>query len=66
MSNEKITTDIVADALLDLCANQKLCDEETVTGLKHSKKKNILKSKKEGSFNKFTNEIIKRQAKKEL
>ena len=64
MEVKKITTDEIADALLNL--NEKIghCDKETALGFRTSKKKDILKSRKEESFCKFTNEIKKRQMKK--
>ena len=64
MKNEKITTDSVADALISLCEEFKLCDKETALGFKTSMKKGILKSKKENSFSRFTYEIEKIQNKK--
>lgn len=64
MSNKKITTDDVASALIDLSENIGLCDKDTATGFRISKKKDILKSGKASSFPKFINEIQKRQAKK--
>ena len=65
MTTKQITTEDIADAIINLSENIKLCDEETATGLKSSKKKDILKSNKDGSFNKFANECKKRQAKKD-
>ena len=64
MSDKKITTDDIADALIDLSENIALCDKDTAVGFRTSKKKDILKSGKNGSFSKFTDEIQKRQAKK--
>lgn len=64
MKNEKITTDDVANALISLHQEINLCDTETALGFKTSKKKDILKSKKENSFSCFTHEIEKKQNKK--
>ena len=64
MNNEKITADDVANALINMSENIGLCDKDTATGFRISKKKEILKSGKEYSFSKFTSEIIKRQTKK--
>lgn len=65
MENDKITTDEIADALINLNENAGFCDHDTAIGFKTSKKKNILQSSKEHSFSKFNNEIRKRQAKKD-
>ena len=65
MDNDKITNDDIADAIINLCENVEICDKDTAIGLKSSKKKEILKSKKDNSFSKFTNEIKKRQNKKD-
>lgn len=65
MKHEKITTDEIADVLIRLSEDNGLCDERTAVGLRTSKKKEILKSKKENSFAEFTNEIKKRQTKKD-
>ncbi|MCM1367715.1 MAG: hypothetical protein NC184_02765 [Roseburia sp.] len=64
MENKLITTNEIADTLINLSAHTGICDERTAIGLKSSQKKNILKSSKEGSFSDFTNEIKKRQTKK--
>ncbi len=64
MDENKITNEQVANAIISLCESTDICDEQTATGLKTSKKKNILKSHKEGSFAKFIGEIKKRQSKK--
>lgn len=65
MNNEKITADDIADALTNLSESVGICDKDTATGFRTSKKKDILKSEEDGSFSKFTNEIQKRQEKKE-
>ena len=65
MGNEEMTTEKIAEALINLHESEGLCDKDTATGFKSSKKKDILKSKQDGSFSKFTNEIKKRQEKKE-
>jgi len=64
MENKRITADDIADAIITLSENTGLCDKETALGFRTSKKKDILKSKKDGSFSKFTNEIKKRQMNK--
>ena len=64
MDNIKITTDEIADALIELSQNIGNCDEDTAKGFKTSKKKEILKSNKENSFSKFTKKINERQKKK--
>ena len=64
MEVKKITTDEIADGLINLHETIGLCDKETAIGLRTSKKKDILKSRKEDSFCKFTSEIKKRQMKK--
>ena len=64
MENGKITNDDIADALINLSENSGFCDEDTAIGFRQSKKKEILKSTKDCSFAKFTNEIRKRQTKK--
>lgn len=61
---KELTTDNIADSIITLCENVGICDKETATGFRHSKKKYILKSESNHSFSKFTNEINKRQAKK--
>ncbi len=63
MEDKKLTSDAVADALIELHQNLRLCDEGTARGLKTSKKKEILKSD-DHSFAKFANEIRKRQERK--
>ena len=65
MDKNKITNEQVANALISLCESTDVCDEQTATWFKTSKKKNILKSNKEGSFAKFIGEIKKRQSKKD-
>lgn len=65
MINKEVTTDNIADALINISENMYLCDKETAIGFKTSKKRAILKSKNENSFSKFTNEIKKRQSKKD-
>ena len=65
MDKNKITNEQVANALISLCESTDVCDEQTATGFKTSKKKKILKSNKEGSFAKFIGEIKKRQSKKD-
>lgn len=65
MKHEKITTDDIADALLHLSEDIGFCDEDTVTGFRTSKKKEILRSQKENSFAELTKEIRKRQTKKD-
>ena len=64
MKDMKMNSNAVADVLIDLSRNFGLCDEETTKGFKTSKKKEILKSADDHSFAKFTNEIRKRQEKK--
>ncbi len=64
MNDKEITSDNLADALINLSENFELCDSETAKGFRTSKKKDILKSQKDNSFGKFTNEIHKRQEKK--
>ncbi len=64
MSNEKITAEDIADALINLSENIGLCDRDTAKGFRSSKKKDILKSGEDSSFSRFTNEIQKRQEKK--
>ena len=66
MEEKKITTDVIADAIVNLNVNVGVCDEQTAKGFKTSKKKEILKSNKDGSFSKFQQEIIKRQTKKDF
>ena len=63
--DNKITTDVIADAIINLANKSGLCDSDTARGFKSSKKKSILKSSKEKSFAKFTNEIRNRQKKKD-
>ena len=65
MNEKNITTDDVANVIINMSESTKICDAETAKGFKTSKKKDILKSNKEGSFSKFTKEIKKRQEKKE-
>ena len=65
MDNDKITNDDIADAIINLCENVEICDKDTAIGLKSSKKKEILKSNDDNSFSRFTNEIKKRQLKKD-
>ena len=64
MEEKKVTTDTIANALTSLCETAGICDKDTTKGIRRSKKKDILKSKKEGSFAKFIGEIKKRQEKK--
>ena len=64
MSDRKVTTDDIADAIIGVSETVGICDSETAKGFKTSKKKDILKSGKEGSFGKFIGEIGKRQRKK--
>ena len=65
MEKEKPTSNDIATALTNLCEKTGVCDQETAKGLKTSKKKEILKSKKDGSFSKFTKEIKKTQTRKD-
>lgn len=65
MENKKINVDDIANALIDLNENMKICDKETAIGFRTSKKKDILESSQDCSFSKFTNEIRKRQTKKD-
>lgn len=65
MSDKKITANDIADALINLSESTGVCDKETAIGFKTSKKKDILQSNTEHSCSKFTNEIIKRQTKKD-
>lgn len=64
MQENKITSEIIADALISMNESFGICDNNTVKGLRNSKKKEILKSTKEGSFSRFEQEIIKRQNRK--
>ena len=64
MAKEKINADEIADALVNLCENIGVCDQDTATGFHSSKKKEILKSDSDHSFSQFTGEIKKRQEKK--
>ena len=64
MGVKKITNDEIADGLINLNEAIGLCDKETAIGFRTSKKKDILKSRKEDSFYKFTSEIKKSQMKK--
>ena len=64
MGKEKITNETIADALIDLNENIKICDKETAKGLRTSKKKDILKSGNETSFSEFINEVKKAQIRK--
>ncbi|MCM1306844.1 MAG: hypothetical protein NC131_16380 [Roseburia sp.] len=64
MNDKKITTDEIANALIDMNENLGICDSDTAIGLKTSKKRDILKSGKEGSFSKFQQVIIKQQKRK--
>ena len=64
MAKEKINADEIADALVNLCENIGVCDQDTATGFHSSKKKEILKSGREYSFGQFIGEIKKRQEKK--
>ncbi len=64
MENDKITTDDIANALINLSEDIRLCDNDTAKGLRTSKKKEILNSESEYSFSKFTNEIIKTKERK--
>lgn len=65
MPKKTITHDIIADALINMHEAMNICDSDTATGFRTSKKKGLLKSTKEGSFGKFTQEIKKRQSKKD-
>ncbi len=64
MENKKIDSEVIADALINLCNEIGFCDKDTAKGFKSSKKKEILKSSKEKSFSKFTCKIIERQNRK--
>lgn len=65
MDDEKnITTDTIADALINMHESLGLCDHDTAVGFKTSKKKDILKSSDDKSFNRLFQEIVKRQNKK--
>ncbi len=64
MENEKITTNDLANAIINLSEHIGLCDNDNAKGLKTSKKKEILNSESEYSFSKFTNEIIKTKERK--
>lgn len=64
MSKENVNADEIADALINLCENVGICDQDTATGFHSSKKKEILKSEREHSFGQFIGEIKKRQEKK--
>ncbi len=64
MTKRTMNNDDITDALINLIDKIGYCDNNTVTGFKNSAKKDILKSSKEGTFSKFTQEIIKRQDKK--
>ena len=65
MDDKKITNDIIAGAMINFTEKNGICDKDTALGFKKSKKKEILKSKKDGSFSKFICEIKKRQNNKE-
>lgn len=65
MEKKQITANDVANALINVSKNIGISDEKTAIGLKTSKKKDILKSDKEYSFSNFTEEIKKRQIKKD-
>lgn len=65
MEEKKINSNTIADALINMSENTGICDKETAKGIRSSKKKDVLKSKKDGSFSKFMGEIKKRQDKKE-
>ena len=65
MKKKKLTNDDIANAIINMSENLSICDKETAKGLKTSKKKNILQSKKEGSFSRLINEIKKQQNKKD-
>lgn len=64
MIKKKITHDDIANAIINMNVYLKNCDASTALGFKYSKKKDILKSKKDNSFIKFIYEISKRQNKK--
>lgn len=64
MDDNKVNNDMIADAIINMNLNSGMCDEETAKGFRTSKKKEILKSSDDHSFAKFTNEIHKRQNKK--
>ena len=61
MPKENVNADEIADALINLCENVGICDQDTATGFHSSKKKEILKSEREHSFGQFIGEIKKRQ-----
>ena len=65
MPKKTITHDIIADALINMHEAMNICDSDTATGFRTSKKKGLQKSTTEGSFGKFTQEIKKRQSKKD-
>lgn len=56
-----ITNNTIANAIINMCENLSICDSDVAQGFKYSRKKDILKSHKDGSFAKFINEIRKRQ-----
>ena len=64
MKNTKITNDTIANAIINMCENLNVCDNDTAQGFRHSNRKDILKSNKDGSFAKLINEIKKRQTNK--
>ncbi len=59
-----ITNNTIANAIINMCENLSICDSGVAQGFKYSRKKDILKSHKDGSFAKFINEIRKRQINK--
>ena len=61
---KKITSDLIADAIINMNENMKYCDSDTARGFKTSKKKDVVKSGKDNSFARFEQEILKRQNKK--
>ncbi len=65
MNDKKITNDQVANVIIEITGSSGYCDDDTAKGFKTSKKKEILKSSNDNSFAKFTQEIIKRQNKKD-
>jgi len=66
LKQDKISSDDVACAIINLSENTGICDKDTAAGFRTSKRKDILKSTDEHSFSKFTKEMKKRQAKKDL
>ncbi len=61
---KNIISNNIADVLITMNENLGFCDKDTALGFKTSKKKEIFKSKREGSFSRFQQEIMKVQNRK--